>query len=388
MRGHFFALFCFSLLPIFVSCVSTRVYVRTNDEVYEDEVLISKTYKETLEGKEKQAQKTFYHDLSNAGFIVTDSKESFSSKGNTEKAVVKKTAHSFTAERSSDSKSSLDTIVFSLIETVSTYTFIDDGGEFSSSISYTTNCIGKKSCKIDKTGKIVSGEGTSSGFTGDTFSAQDEELFLSVLSLSMDSIAGKTSDKIVEAAGKSYKTSEKIEEISVESYPNGEYIFYSIAGKPFVILGSSLWNLIKCLGYAFYNFSGGYSLLSGTLPEGMSPWKMPSIKTAQQKFSQAKEANKIKYYPEYHLPFTNNTIKVQTVEQESLAAFITAENVEVKRTTIDVLKNTLSVQKSVSSDATYTAGVVGVIGTAVTIPVSVVTWIGGAGVAVLSKIYQ
>ena len=371
------------LLPLFVSCVTTATYTQTNSKVYEDGIVIEENYTETKQAKdgsskEKSSKVVTYHDLSNAGYIITNTEE------NASKGTLTTTSHSFVASRTIENKSDNSTIVFSLVET----TIVDNAKAVSVSsdiereINYSSQVIGTRTLKVDGNGKVVSNSSGSSAssYTQETgtFTAEDDELFEEVLSLTLAGIVDPPDREILEEAGKSYRIEEEIKTISVDSSPNGQYIAYSFLGKPFVILGSSAWNLIKCAGYSFYNFTGGYALMTGNLPEGMSPWKMPSVKTAQKKFEEAKETNSIKNYPEYHIPFTDNTISEHVIEQNSQTYFITKENVEVTRDTTQTIKNEVSVSRSASADAAYTSGIVGVLGTVLTIPVSVVTWVGGA----------
>ena len=50
------------------------------------------------------------------------------------------------------------------------------------------------------------------------------------------------------------------------------------------------------------------------------------------------------------------------------------------------LANTMEVTRSAKADAAATAAVAGAIGTGVTIPVSVATWIGGAVTGVMAQV--
>ncbi len=374
IRSYLLFLSLLAVSFLFLSCQSTKVYVRTYDKVYEDNVLISSFYTEKSENKELKEQKIAYHDLSNLGYIITSSEDNALKTGSQTERVNKRVAHSFTVEKIEEKNQQNDKLVFNLIETR-----VERGAQ---QTLYYTNKIGSKTCRIDKNGKILS------SFEGDAFNPEDDELFQEIIALCADSIINANKKAIVEKAGKSYKTEEKIETIKVESTPNSGFITYSILGKPFVILGTTAWNLLKCLGYSFYNFTGGYSLVTNTVPDGMSPWKMPSMDTAKEKFNSGKEKNKIQYYPEYHVAFTDNKIFVDTVDQYSLNTFITDSNIVTKRDTHIALTNKLSVSMSASADAEYTAGVVGLIGTGLTIPISGLTWIGGAAVGIASQIQQ
>ena len=47
-----------------------------------------------------------------------------------------------------------------------------------------------------------------------------------------------------------------VEKVTVHSTVDSGYLAYSFLGKPFVILGATTWNILKCFGYAFINFGG------------------------------------------------------------------------------------------------------------------------------------
>ena len=365
-------LLTFSLLVLFfplalMSCMSTRVYVETNDQLYEDDILIQESSSLTRDGKPKKTAVTTYHDLSSAGYIVTNTNGS------------KITAHSFTATKNAVQGQSYSEVEFSLVETI-----LD-----TRSNTYTTEVIGKKTARLSKDGSYISStEGSSTNFfKGDSFSEVDEAFFADIAATTAWGLATGL-EEINESSGKRYRTEETIKEITVNSVPNSQYIVYSILGKPFVLLGTGLWNLIKCLGYSFYNFAGGYNLTTGQVSENMPIWLMPSMETAKEKFAAGKEANAIQYYPEYHLPFTDNTITVVTTEQMSNSTFVNEDNaVNFSQYSMDYT-NEMSVARSAKADAEYTAGVVGLVGTGLTIPIAGLSWIGGAAVGVMTQIQQ
>ena len=88
-------------------------------------------------------------------------------------------------------------------------------------------------------------------------------------------------------------------------------------------------------------------------------------------------------FPEYHLPFTNNHITIEKIDSEVSNAFSDAETVKIVAQEKQEYDNTIKVGRSAAADAYSTASTVGYVGTAVTIPVSAVTWVAGvaAGVA-------
>ena len=174
------------------------------------------------------------------------------------------------------------------------------------------------------------------------------------------------------------------EKISVASSLNTPYMLYSFVGKPFVVLGSSGLSLVKCLGYACVNFIGGYSAATG----GDVFWMMPDTKKAKEKAAYARENNGISYYPEYHKAFTNNHIEVTSYNQDTSNKFSQLTDNEAKVSNEEHLSydNSLSVERSISADANATASVVGWVGTAITVPVSAITWVGGAAFGLYSSI--
>ena len=164
------------------------------------------------------------------------------------------------------------------------------------------------------------------------------------------------------------------EKVTVESKTNGGYIAYTFLGKPFVILGCSAWELIKCSGYAFINFLGGYSFAN----DGDTIWVTPDVQKSFATYNKYKEENRIKVYPEYHVPFTDNKIAVSKITYEAETVTTNENEMAVSSKEEYEYDNTLSVKKSVSADAHATFGVLGVIGSIITVPVSVCTWVLGA----------
>ncbi len=172
------------------------------------------------------------------------------------------------------------------------------------------------------------------------------------------------------------RTENVTERVTVISTSNTNYILYSFLGKPLVIAGATVWNILKCAGYALINFGGGYNLTTG---KGDSLWKLPSFKDSQEKAAIAREENRIKYYPEYHIPFTDNKIIVdkydKNIEVEKLVGEDAEQITAVEHQEYD---NSMSVSLSAKADAASTAATANLVGTVVTIPVSVVTWVAGA----------
>lgn len=175
-----------------------------------------------------------------------------------------------------------------------------------------------------------------------------------------------------------------VEQVTVKSIPNTNYIIYSFLGKPFVILGSSAWSLLKCTGYAFINFAGGYS----TVTKGDFFWKMPDTKAAKKKADEARKNNGISHYPEYHKPFTDNTIDVYCFKQrtDNTFAVLTDNKANIFDEQHSKYDTSISVSRSATADANSTAAVIGLVGTIVTVPISVITWVGGAAAGVYANV--
>ena len=179
-----------------------------------------------------------------------------------------------------------------------------------------------------------------------------------------------------------------VEKVAVHSTVDSGYVAYSFLGKPFVILGATTWNILKCFGYAFINFGGGYNFATGNYSSNNdSVWMLPSYKKSKEKATAAKEANRIKYYPEYHKAFTNNHIEVDTYNQiagaESSRLSDSEKIYAIQHSEFD---NTMSVSLSSKADAASTAATANIIGTAVTIPISAITWVGGAAIGICGSI--
>ena len=179
-----------------------------------------------------------------------------------------------------------------------------------------------------------------------------------------------------------------VEKVTVHSTVDSGYLAYSFLGKPFVILGVTTWNILKCFGYAFINFGGGYNFVTGNYSSNNdSAWMLPSYKKSKEKAAAAKEANRIKHYPEYHKAFTNNHIEVDTYNQiagaESSRLSDSEKIYAIQHSEFD---NTMSVSLSSKADAASTATTANIIGTAVTIPISAITWVGGAAIGICGSI--
>ncbi len=309
----------FFLLPILcISCVSTKVYETRTAQVFQDDVLIVEEVNSLKNGKRKSYDSTIYR------YVDFDDDE-----GDSIHAVI---------ERKIKNKSEKTKIsIYEDKELIETKVFKSKKG------------------KIRKFKKHSENE-------------QLMKCAYEIMNAEQIQDKGKWISKV---------TSEKV---TVESTPNIKFLSYSIFGKPFVILGSTAWNLVKCAGYAFVNFFGGYT----TVYDGKFFWVMPDIAGSKKKYQEQRVKNTI-VYPQYHIPFTNNKIAVKKMNSEVSNIFKENNTVKVLSEEDFTYDNSLSVKKSASADAALTASVVGVAGSIITVPVSAVTWVGGALYGVWDK---
>lgn len=324
---------------LFLSCVTTDLYSKTDNQILQNDIVVGK-------------------------------KSSFSKNGNivSESSMVRKTGTSkgiqVVAEISTDSKQYEDT---------ANVKFYKNG-----------KLLAEKIFQM-KDGVIVGSDSPENSSTDEESSQKavsDDEL----IAAASEVIAAQPhTDASLEIGSEKLLLKTVGEDVKVESTPNKAYIAYSFLGKPFVIAGCTAWGLIKCAGYAFINFSGGYSTVRG---DGFF-WKMPDVAKSQAKANAAREANRITSYPKYHIPFTNNHITVNTITTETSNAFSKSGR-EVKVTSKQELEfdNSISVARSAKADANSTASVIGLVGTIVTVPVSAVTWVGGAVFGIYMMVTQ
>lgn len=342
---------------IFCSCQSTRVYIKEHEEFYEDNVLIEDKasvikydYKDA-DCQKFQKKKVMSEEIKHT-YNVSDTYNVVSQEKD------KEVVHLFLVDSKKTAKSKKENFNFKLVE-----------AERQNESLSNLNVIGTREAKFKK--------GKFSKKKGKKFKKTDEALFKKVVADLEDQIKNKDSDDISENTSQNITRKNYSERIQINSTPNGSYIFYTIAGKPFVIAGAATWNVLRCAGYSVINFLGGYAAVTSSGDAVF--WKLPSYSKSKDKAYEAKEANKIKYYPEYHLPFTNNHIIVDKYEKNINVENLTAEG----REQIEVAEhmeydNTMSVKRSSKADAASTAATGGLIGTVVTIPVSVTSWVGGA----------
>lgn len=359
----------------FCSCQSTRVYLRTQEQLFEDNSLVEERmtifrldYKD--ESQESFQKQKLVEDVTKHYYDLSDD---YAITANTNLRMV---MHLFTAESEKSSKSEYTTLTFSLIE-----------AEIIKATNDTNlTLLGQKQMRL-KNGMVAKWQDGKAS-NGDAFSAEDDELFKTVSEKFVNFIVSANESDDSDGTPSALKMESKSysERIKVVSTPNGRYIAYSALGKPFVILGSAVWNVIKCVGYAFINFSGGYNLVSGKHNENAPVWMLPSYKKSRQKAAEAKEANKIQHYPEYHLPFTDNHIEVDKYDRTiGVEALLSEDAEKIAVVEHHEYDNTISVSLSSKADAASVAASAGLVGTAVTLPVSVATWVGGAAFGIYGK---
>ncbi len=367
---RFFAVVAFST-AFFVSCESTRVYVKTNDDFYENGELVSSTFTQTLDGKVKNKERKVYRktrvfdDVNNRMLIVKETATSVY-KTSGEKSVIQLVDENdnVIAEKSFSKKNG--TIDASTVSSAS-----DDSSKKQSDEE---KAKAKKEAD-EKAAKKRSGENS-----GKKVVALKKDQINALFKKSILTLNGLENVPETPKGGSSSVRLSSMEKATVVSVPNGSYITYSIVGKPFVLLGTTAWNLLKCGGYALVNFIGGYNIIQN--PDSGTFWVMPDVKKSKEQAAKAKEANKLAY-PEYHLPFTNNHITIEKIDSEVGNAFTDSETVKIVAQEKHEIDNTIKVGRSVAADAYSTASTVGYVGTAVTVPVSAVTWVAGvaAGIA-------
>lgn len=357
---------CVGIAILFCSCETTKVYIKTSQQLYEDDFLVEETstlvrfdYKEedgkTVEEKTEMGSfSKHYYDIPDNYIYISNDSPTIIHRINVEK------------EKDLNSAENDEKVVFSLIKEE-----IDVEAEIEK-----TRLLGKRTMSI-KNGEIVmsSSDNSQVQFTGSTFSGQDLELFEKVSQLVISQVQKDLNENEDDKSIKK-RTENVTERVTVISTSNTNYILYSFLGKPLVIAGATAWNILKCAGYALINFGGGYNLTTG---KGDSLWKLPSFKDSQEKAAIAREENRIKYYPEYHIPFTDNKIIVdkydKNIEVEKLMGEDAEQITAVEHQEYD---NSMSVSLSAKADAASTAATANLVGTVVTIPVSVVTWVAGA----------
>ena len=354
-------LFVFALC----SCVSTREYMKTQRTLYEDDVAVEEIFELKRDRKVLESRSKKFYDLADVCSKIEEDKTML-------------VMNSFTAVKEKSSKSANEDVTFSLME----YRADKATNEIQ------TYVLGTKIVKVQngKVSDTSDSDGNQIKARGDTFNDDMEKFFNENLEkmvsfMFTENESNEEEESIKITKDKKRQEVANSEKVLVESTPNENYIFYSIVGKPFVIAGVTTWNVLKCAGYALFNFVGGYNLVTGSSSGRI--WMLPSYKKSKEKAVAAKEANKIQHYPEYHLPFTDNHIIVDKYDRDISVLTLANEGAEeIVPIEHNEFGTTMSVSRSAAADAASTAAVAGLIGTVVTIPVSVVTWIGGAAMGI------
>lgn len=308
-------LFTILILLCFISCASTEIYSYSDDKFYEDGELISSIHSVTKDGKLLEKERDVYQKFKIDEDYLASVKfhEDMKKKNGDATVLIYKNGY-FNAECD----------------------FTEKNGVFKPARELNTT---KTDRAIKEAVKFLKNEDI------------EKQMKKTRGSLYRETTSGK---------------------ITVESETDGAYMAYSFLGKPFVILGSTTWSLLKCVGYSFVNFMGGVNLGMG----GNNYWMMPSVKDAVEKKKRAQEKNKI-VYPEFHKPFTKNHMTVEIITTKTENLFTENEKSVVTSSDVRYYDNTIKVSNSAAADAAATASVVNVIGNAVTIPVSGVSWFCG-----------
>ena len=339
---------------LFCSCESTRVYVKSQSLFYDNDYLVEERGTVSEDQKEVENYVKTYYDFSDKSII-------------TEKENSNPVVHYFVAEKEKTSKKKYDVVTFSLIETP----------QSKKQSNEPARVLGHKKVKYKKNSfKSLSNTIKLSKSDKELYAAVEKDLLVQLNKSGSDEEYINNSLKL--------RTENSTEKITVISNTNGSYIAYSFLGKPFVIIGASAWNVLRCFGYAVLNFMGGYAFFDGYSD---TLWMMPSYSDSKMKADIAKEANRIKYYPEYHIPFTNNHIIIDRYNRDIEVKKIIGENAE-DITAVEHFEydNTMSVTLSAKTDAASTAAIAGVAGTVITIPVSGTSWVMGFVAAVANSV--
>ncbi len=171
----------------------------------------------------------------------------------------------------------------------------------------------------------------------------------------------------------------KTEQVQVDSRLNKKYLAYSFLGKPFVVLGASTCSLVKCTGFALWNFVnaatfGLYATIKNDSKDISEFFTLPNFNKNKERLAEARRKNAIEY-PEFHKAFTDSHLTVTTTQSEITNVF-SDDQKQVRVIAKDTASydNTLSVKNTVITDVYATTAVVDYIGTAITIPIAVASY--------------
>ena len=161
------------------------------------------------------------------------------------------------------------------------------------------------------------------------------------------------------------------EKITVISNTDFKFMAYSFFLKPFIILGSSIFSLGKCIciSTSFFVFA------AIDLEEWPSFFDCSQDK---QKMINAKYENRIEYYPELHKPFTKNHIIVEKTVYKTTAYKTRNEKTVIESYQKYEYDNTIYVRREINKDFYSTIYVVKHIGNVITFPIALTTTIAGA----------
>lgn len=165
------------------------------------------------------------------------------------------------------------------------------------------------------------------------------------------------------------------------------YTAYWFFGKPFVIVGSSVYNLGKCAGCACLNFLGGFSFVTKAYEDknsiifghllGGKIWFSPSVSEAYDNYKVAKKKAVVQL-PEYHKKFCKEKITIEVFESFSDNYRFSSKTNQLKVKERNVYDNSISLSSTVMEDAYMTSAIMRVAGNVVTLPVAAATWLCGS----------
>lgn len=160
------------------------------------------------------------------------------------------------------------------------------------------------------------------------------------------------------------------EKITVISSTDFKFMAYSFFLKPFIILGSSIFSLGKCIctSTSFFVFA------AIDLEEWPSFFDCSQDK---QKMIDANYENRIQYYPEYHKPFTKNHIIIEKMVSRTTSYKTKNEKTVIISHQKYEYDNTIYVRREISKDFYSTIYVVRHVGNIITFPIALTTTIAG-----------
>jgi hypothetical protein len=162
------------------------------------------------------------------------------------------------------------------------------------------------------------------------------------------------------------------EKITVISNTDFKFVAYSFFLKPFVITGAAVVSLGKCLF-----ISTGCFFFALFQPKPFWQGSLFDFEKEKETMKQAKEANKIKYYPEFHKPFTSNHIIVE--KRKTKTTFYKTDNEKTVLVSYEKYEydNTIYVKRELNKDYRSTYYYTNHIGNIITTPIALTFTISG-----------